>query len=101
MRMRVLMIAPPGAGKGTQGALIAAHFGIPHIVGTHHEFRRRGLARAVMLHAMRQMQEGGMRRVTVNHLADNVAALRLYEAIGFAKQHETLGFRRARSVEQN
>src|SRR5262249_60574089 len=22
---------PPGAGKGTQGALIAAHFGIPHI----------------------------------------------------------------------
>jgi adenylate kinase len=29
--MRVLMIAPPGAGKGTQGELIAAHFGIPHI----------------------------------------------------------------------
>lgn len=29
--MRVLMIAPPGAGKGTQGALIAAHFDIPHV----------------------------------------------------------------------
>lgn len=29
--MRVLMIAPPGAGKGTQGVVIAAHFGIPHI----------------------------------------------------------------------
>ena len=29
--MQVLMIAPPGAGKGTQGALIAAHFDIPHI----------------------------------------------------------------------
>ena len=29
--MRVLMIAPPGAGKGTQGAQIAAHFGIPHL----------------------------------------------------------------------
>jgi adenylate kinase len=29
--MRVLMIAPPGAGKGTQGTLIAAHFNIPHI----------------------------------------------------------------------
>lgn len=29
--MRVLMVAPPGAGKGTQGALIAAHFNIPHI----------------------------------------------------------------------
>src|SRR5450631_3761928 len=31
MSMRVLMIAPPGAGKGTQGALIATHFDIPHI----------------------------------------------------------------------
>jgi adenylate kinase len=31
MSMRVLMIAPPGAGKGTQGALIAAHFGVAHI----------------------------------------------------------------------
>ncbi len=29
--MRVLLVAPPGAGKGTQGALIATHFGIPHI----------------------------------------------------------------------
>ena len=25
------MIAPPGAGKGTQGVVIAEHFGIPHI----------------------------------------------------------------------
>ena len=25
------MIAAPGAGKGTQGALIATHFNIPHI----------------------------------------------------------------------
>jgi adenylate kinase len=29
--MRVLMIAPPGAGKGTQGARIAAHFGVQHL----------------------------------------------------------------------
>ena len=29
--MKVLMIAPPGAGKGTQSVVIASHFGIPHI----------------------------------------------------------------------
>jgi len=29
--VRVLMVAPPGAGKGTQGALIATHFDIPHV----------------------------------------------------------------------
>jgi adenylate kinase len=30
--MRIVMIGPPGAGKGTQGALLAAHFKIRHIV---------------------------------------------------------------------
>jgi adenylate kinase len=29
--VKVLMIAPPGAGKGTQGAVIAERFGVPHI----------------------------------------------------------------------
>ena len=29
--MKVLLIAPPGAGKGTQGVVIASHFDIPHI----------------------------------------------------------------------
>jgi len=29
--VRVLLVAPPGAGKGTQGALIATHFDVPHI----------------------------------------------------------------------
>jgi adenylate kinase len=31
LTLRVLMLAAPGAGKGTQGALIAEHFGVPHI----------------------------------------------------------------------
>jgi adenylate kinase len=29
--VRILLVAPPGAGKGTQGTMIAAHFDIPHI----------------------------------------------------------------------
>src|SRR5580658_9783628 len=31
MSLRVLLVAPPGAGKGTQGTIIAEHFGVPHI----------------------------------------------------------------------
>jgi len=63
-------------------------------VGTHSDFRRRGLARAVMLRAMKQMQRDGITVATVHHLAENVPARRLYESIGFEKRHETLGFRR-------
>lgn len=29
--VRVLMVAPPGAGKGTQGGVIAAHFHVPRV----------------------------------------------------------------------
>jgi adenylate kinase len=49
--MRVLMVAPPGAGKGTQSAVIAAHFDIPHIATgdllREHVARRTELGRAV------------------------------------------------------
>jgi adenylate kinase len=49
--MRVLMIAPPGAGKGTQSELIAARFGIPHIATGEllrdHVAQRTGLGLAV------------------------------------------------------
>jgi adenylate kinase len=52
--MRVLLIAPPGAGKGTQGALIATHFDIPHIAAgdllREHVARQTGLGRAVQQH---------------------------------------------------
>jgi adenylate kinase len=48
------MVAPPGAGKGTQGALIAAHFGIPHIATgdllRDHVARQTELGRAVQKH---------------------------------------------------
>jgi adenylate kinase len=52
--MRVLMVAPPGAGKGTQGAVIAAHFDIPHIATgdllRDHVARRTELGQAVQEH---------------------------------------------------
>jgi adenylate kinase len=52
--MRVLMIAPPGAGKGTQGALIATHLDVPHIATgdllRDHVARQTELGRAVQQH---------------------------------------------------
>jgi adenylate kinase len=52
--MRVVMIAPPGAGKGTQGGLIAAHFGIPHVATGEllrdHVARRTDLGRSIEGH---------------------------------------------------
>ena len=52
--MRVLMVAPPGAGKGTQGAVIAAHFDIQHIATgallRDHVARQTELGRAVQHH---------------------------------------------------
>jgi mycothiol synthase len=63
-------------------------------VGTHRDFRRRGLARAAMVEAMRRMAAAGMRAATITHEAENVAALRLYESLGFRKRYETYGFRR-------
>src|SRR5262245_35949844 len=49
--MRIVLIGPPGVGKGTQGALIAAHFDIPRIVAgdllRDHVARRTDLGRAV------------------------------------------------------
>ena len=55
--MRVLMIAPPGAGKGTQGALIATHFDIPHVATgdllRDHVVRQTELGQAVQEHLER------------------------------------------------
>jgi adenylate kinase len=58
--VRVLLIAPPGAGKGTQGALIAAHFDTPHIATgdllRDHVARQTELGLAVK----RQLDRGGL-----------------------------------------
>jgi adenylate kinase len=52
--MRVLMVAPPGAGKGTQGAVIAAHFDVPRIATGEllrdHVARRTPVGEAVRAH---------------------------------------------------
>jgi adenylate kinase len=58
--VRILLIAPPGAGKGTQGALIATHFGIPHIATG--DLLRDHVARGTELGlaVKRHLDEGGL-----------------------------------------
>jgi len=74
--MRVLLIAPPGAGKGTQGTLIATHFGIPHIATgdllRDHVARRTDLGRAVQHH----LDRGGLvpDQVVLDMVAEAFAA---------------------------
>jgi mycothiol synthase len=63
-------------------------------VGTHRNFQRRGLARAMMLHALHELRTLGMESATVEHTADNLAALALYRGLGFEKTYETFGYRR-------
>ncbi len=63
-------------------------------VGTHRDFQRRGLARAMMFYALAEMKRQGMETAIVEHTADNLPALELYRSLGFEKKYETLGYRR-------
>lgn len=69
----------------------AGHF---EPVGTDGGFRRLGLARAVMAHGLRLMRDRGLRTVSVNHDAENLAAAALYRSLGFTARHQTFGYRR-------
>ncbi len=52
-------------------------------VGTHEDFRRLGLGRALLYGGMARLRAAGMRTATVLHEADNPAAASLYAAAGF------------------
>lgn len=52
--------------------------------------RRRGLARALVVDALRWIHDGGRRRALVNTGVDNSAALGLYEQLGFARLPDVL-----------
>lgn len=60
-------------------------------VGTHPDFRRLGLARAMMIHAMQAMRAAGMTHASVVHEAaqENPASAALYAALGFTLQYNT------------
>lgn len=99
-------MASPGYPKGCDFAVIApdgraAAFcivwpdplsGIGQIepVGTHPDFQRKGLGRAVMLAGMRHLQSLGMSSARICVLADNPAAFKLYQNVGFRAVNKLL-----------
>jgi ribosomal protein S18 acetylase RimI-like enzyme len=69
-------------------------------VGTHKDFRRLGLARALMLHAMRAMQTAGLEAALVVHEPpqDNPASAALYAGLGFRTRYTNHLYRKTRGV---
>jgi ribosomal protein S18 acetylase RimI-like enzyme len=61
-------------------------------VGTHPDFRRRGLGKGVVYAGLRLLQSRGMAAASVCAESDNAAALRLYESAGFQPLHRLLHF---------
>ena len=55
-------------------------------VGTHPAHQRRGLARALLCHALRRYRDLGAGTVQVFSDGDNVASEALYEAVGFRRR---------------
>jgi len=63
-------------------------------VGTHKDFHRMGLGRAMMLHCLHEMKRRGMETAKVGHDATNLAADGLYQSIGFTREYTTLGYKK-------
>ncbi|MDX9955836.1 MAG: GNAT family N-acetyltransferase [Anaerolineae bacterium] len=63
-------------------------------VGTHPDFQRRGLARALMLTGLQALKQRGMDFAVLGTSGENIAMRRTAEAVGFHVESTTLWFAR-------
>ncbi|MEJ7762690.1 MAG: GNAT family N-acetyltransferase [Thermomicrobiales bacterium] len=63
-------------------------------VRTEDAYQRRGLGQALLTEGIRRMMAGGASLIKVTHMADNPAAKRLYESVGFAAACRKLAYAR-------
>jgi ribosomal protein S18 acetylase RimI-like enzyme len=63
-------------------------------VGTHPDFQRKGLGKAVMAEGLRRMQAAGMRRASLVFNPNNMAARALYTSLGFRASCYFVGYRK-------
>ncbi|HNB52394.1 MAG TPA: GNAT family N-acetyltransferase [Anaerolineales bacterium] len=71
--------------------------GIGHFepVGTHPDYQRKGLGRAVLYEGMRRMKARGMRKASVCVDGDNPAGVGVYAAAGFTPECKILTYKKA------
>jgi len=65
-------------------------------VGSRKSARRRGLAKAVLLRGLNEMQRAGMEQAIVRTGIDNAAAIASYESVGFSTVDHLIRFRKQR-----
>lgn len=63
-------------------------------VGTHKDFQRKGLGRALMTHVMQHMRHEGLDTAIVWHGDDNPASTGLYAALGFQRRYRIIEMKR-------
>jgi len=63
-------------------------------VGTHPDFQRRGLGRALLREGLRQMCAAGLIAALVAHDINNPAAAGLYASVGFTSVHKIHSYRK-------
>jgi len=90
----IVAIAPDGSVAAfCQGWLdFTNRVGLFEPVGTHPDYRRLGLGKAILTEGMRRMVAYGMRTAIVCTEHDNPAAQRLYETVGFQLERRLLTY---------
>ena len=63
-------------------------------VGTHPDFQRKGLGKAVLLEALGRLRQHGMHQAIVTTPEDNLPAIRLYESVGFHTRRRLLYYKK-------
>jgi len=66
--------------------------GLVEPVGTHPEFRGKGLGKAIVIAGLRRLQQLGMRIAILCTSEDNLPAVKLYESVGFSVTDKHLTF---------
>jgi ribosomal protein S18 acetylase RimI-like enzyme len=64
-------------------------------VGTHPDFQRKGLGKAVVVEGLRRLKARGMKQAIVCAEHDNPAARKLYESAGFRAIHKLHTFKKS------